>query len=176
MRFYRITAGRCRCDTLEVGVMIYDLVIFLLSVDVWHFIALPRNNSIHWYSRPSCSAGGHTGSIQSLGGGGDATTGGSGSGGRIAVYHDTVIEVVPYQGSYDTEGGPVGNTAEAGASGTTYIKHTRSGHTTLRADNRGRRIKARREWKIIYIETLVWQNYQWTWLCIVFIDDNIHVN
>ena len=85
--------------------------------------------------------GGHTGAVQSLGGGGDQTNGGGGSGGRIAIYHDTVITVMPYQGSYDTHGGPVGSTAEAGASGTVYIKHHSSGYCTVRVDNRNRQIK-----------------------------------
>ena len=86
---------------------------------------------------PFSPPGGHTGAIQAMGGSG-ATSGGSGSGGRIAIYHDTVKMVQPYKGSFDTQGGPVSANAETGASGTVYIKHERTGHTTVRVDNKKR--------------------------------------
>ena len=91
--------------------------------------------------RRSLFQGGHTGAIQSLGGGGDISNGGSGSGGRIAIYHNTAMTVMPYQGNFDTQGGRIGRTAEPGASGTAYIKHRSSGHSTVRVDNRNRMIK-----------------------------------
>ena len=73
-----------------------------------------------------------------MGGSGDAR-GGSGSGGRIAIYHTSNITHNFYQGSYQVHGGPVGNQAEAGASGTVFLKHIHKDHTTLMVDNDNRR-------------------------------------
>ena len=55
------------------------------------------------------------------------------------MYHNTAHTISPYRGAYDTQGGPVGAGAEAGASGTTYILHASSNHSTLRVDNRNRK-------------------------------------
>lgn len=81
-------------------------------------------------------SGGHTGIIQSRGGSGSAGAGG-GSGGRIAVYYSNNDTHHPYRGKFDTSGGSVTSGAEAGASGTVYLKHTGSGFSTLRVDNNG---------------------------------------
>ncbi len=67
--------------------------------------------------------------------------GGSGAGGRVAIYHSTNPRIPPYRGSYDIHGGPVSVKAEAGASGTVYVKHVDTGHSTLRVDNRGQHPK-----------------------------------
>ena len=83
-------------------------------------------------------SGGHTGIIQSRGGSGTAGSGG-GSGGRIAVYYSNNDTHHPYRGKFDTSGGSVTSGAEAGASGTVYLKHTGSGFSTLRVDNNGQR-------------------------------------
>lgn len=83
-------------------------------------------------------SGGHTGIIQSRGGSGTAGSGG-GSGGRIAVYYSNNDTHHPYRGRFDTSGGSVTSGAEAGASGTAYLKHTGSGFSTLRVDNNGQR-------------------------------------
>lgn len=81
--------------------------------------------------------GSHTGKIEAKGGQGDVTTGGSGAGGRIAVYHDSHINSIPYRGEYNTEGGSCHANAESGASGTAFIKHISDDYTTLRVDNKG---------------------------------------
>ena len=83
-------------------------------------------------------SGGHTGIIQSRGGSGSSGSGG-GSGGRIAVYYSNNDTHHPYRGKFDTSGGSATSGAEAGASGTTYLKHTGSGFSTLRVDNNGQR-------------------------------------
>ena len=81
-------------------------------------------------------SGGHTGIIQSRGGNGIAGAGG-GSGGRIAVYYSNNDTHHPYRGKFDTSGGSASTGAEAGASGTVYLKHTGTGFSTLRMDNNG---------------------------------------
>nr|XP_054759184.1 uncharacterized protein LOC129265193 [Lytechinus pictus] len=84
--------------------------------------------------------GGHTGSIQALGGAAKYTNGGSGAGGRIAIYHQTNVTHGEYRGSLRTEGGPVGmGGAGAGAAGTVYIKHLDTGFSVLKVDNGGRK-------------------------------------
>ena len=83
-------------------------------------------------------SGGHTGSIQAKGGSGDIR-GGSGSGGRIAIYHTSNVTHNFYQGNFKVHGGPVGSSAEAGASGTVFLKHIHMDHTTLMVDNNNRR-------------------------------------
>ena len=82
--------------------------------------------------------GGHTGAIQAMGGSGD-TTGGSGSGGRVAVYHTSNVTHDFFQGAYNVQGGPIYDQAEAGASGTFYLKNLHTGLSVLRVDNAGRR-------------------------------------
>ena len=86
--------------------------------------------------------GGHTGAIEVMGGAGQRDTGrdvsGSGAGGRIALYHSTVEQHPPYRGQFNTQGGPVGTNAEAGASGTLFIHHETTNRKILRVDNRGR--------------------------------------
>ena len=81
--------------------------------------------------------GGHTGAIQSMGGSGDAS-GGSGSGGRITVYHTSNVTHDFFQGAYNVHGGPVYSSAEAGASGTFYLKNLGTELSVLRVDNDGR--------------------------------------
>ena len=91
-----------------------------------------------------CLAGSHTGAIRALGGTGQIENvdgkgaSGSGSGGRIAIYHSTSRLISPYRGTYDTEGGAVGSVAEAGAAGTVFLHHVGLDHTTLRIDNKDR--------------------------------------
>ncbi|XP_038052472.1 uncharacterized protein LOC119725183 [Patiria miniata] len=82
--------------------------------------------------------GGHTGGIQANGGSGDSTAG-SGSGGRVAVYHTSNVTHDFFQGAYNVQGGPVHSPAEAGASGTFYLKNLHTGFSVLRVDNTGRR-------------------------------------
>ncbi|KAK2190041.1 hypothetical protein NP493_91g04042, partial [Ridgeia piscesae] len=88
--------------------------------------------------------GSHTGAIRALGGTGQIENvdgkgaSGSGSGGRIAIYHSTSRLISPYRGTYDTEGGTVGSVAEAGAAGTVFLHHVGLDHTTLRIDNKDR--------------------------------------
>lgn len=58
--------------------------------------------------------GGHTGRIEASGGSGD-TTGGSGSGGRVAIHYANNVTHGEYLGSYHLQGGLVGSSgAEAG--------------------------------------------------------------
>lgn len=85
------------------------------------------------------SLGSHTGHIQSLGGVADASTGGGGSGGRIALYHNSHHTIPPYRGFFDTYGGRGNDNtgAEAGASGTAYIKNTETDYSKLLVDNHG---------------------------------------
>ena len=72
-----------------------------------------------------------------MGGSGD-TTGGSGSGGRVAIYHTSNVTHDFFQGAYDVQGGPVGTSAESGASGTFYLKNQFTEFGILRVDNAGR--------------------------------------
>ena len=67
-----------------------------------------------------------------------------GSGGRIALYHSTVHTVPSYRGHYNTYGGSASSPSEAGASGTTYIKHIPTDHTTLLVDNNNRIMKVKK--------------------------------
>ena len=84
--------------------------------------------------------GGHTGSIQANGGAGRYTNDGSGSGGRIAIYHGTKVTDGEYNGALTTRGGAVeSGGAEAGAAGTVYLKHVFTGGAVLMVDNDGRR-------------------------------------
>jgi len=89
------------------------------------------------------SLGSHTGHIQSLGGLGDPNYGGSGAGGRIALYHASHYTIPPFRGAYDTYGGRgnSGTGAEAGASGTAYILNTTSEFSTVQIDNNGEFIR-----------------------------------
>jgi len=57
-----------------------------------------------------------------LGGSGDLTKSGGGSGGRIALYHSRHETIPPFRGYFDVYGGAPGTSAEAGASGTAYIQ------------------------------------------------------
>ena len=67
-------------------------------------------------------SGGETGKIEVKGGSGDATYGGGGAGGRIAVYHVHDIDAqAGYRGEYNTEGGA--SAAEPGASGKWVRRH-----------------------------------------------------
>lgn len=79
-------------------------------------------------------SGSHTGAIQALGGTGNAGSGG-GSGGRVAAYYSNKYTHHPYRGSYDVYGGKGISGAEAGASGTVYLKHIESGHSILKVNN-----------------------------------------
>ncbi|PIK61100.1 hypothetical protein BSL78_01925 [Apostichopus japonicus] len=88
--------------------------------------------------RAGAYVGGHTGSIEAHGGSGD-NTGGSGSGGRVAIYYANNVTHGQYLGSYFLQGGPVGTSgAEAGAAGTAYTIHTETAHSTLYVNNYGR--------------------------------------
>ena len=73
-----------------------------------------------------CSiTGSHTGHIQVLGGSGDTKSikgGGGGAGGRISLTHSRHDSVPHYRGAFDSWGGAPGSNAEAGASGTVYVK------------------------------------------------------
>ncbi|XP_070535283.1 uncharacterized protein [Ptychodera flava] len=82
--------------------------------------------------------GGHTGRIQTLGGTGDISIGGSGSGGRIAAYYANNVTQGFYNGNFDTYGGRVCCIAESGAAGTVFLKHTEDDYTKLLVDNNGR--------------------------------------
>lgn len=89
------------------------------------------------------SLGSHNGHIQSLGGLGDPNYGGSGAGGRIALYHASGYTIPPFRGAYDTYGGR-GNSAtgaEAGASGTAYILNRTSEFSKVQIDNNGEFIR-----------------------------------
>ena len=66
--------------------------------------------------------GSHTGHIQVIGGSGDVTKGGGGSGGRIALFHSRHVTIPHYRGYFDSFGGKPGTYAEAGASGTVYVE------------------------------------------------------
>lgn len=72
-----------------------------------------------------------------MGGSGDSS-GGSGSGGRIAIYHTSNVTHDFFQGAYNVQGGPVGSSAEAGSSGTFYLKNLNTELSVLRVDNNGR--------------------------------------
>ena len=75
-----------------------------------------------------------------MGGAARYTNGGSGAGGRIAIYHGTNVTHGEYHGSLLTNGGPVATGgAEAGAAGTVYLLHRDTGHSVLRLDNAGRK-------------------------------------
>ena len=70
-------------------------------------------------------SGSHTGHIQALGGSGDrksARGGGGGGGGRISLTHSRHDSVPHYRGTFDVWGGAPGTNAEAGASGTVYVR------------------------------------------------------
>ena len=88
-------------------------------------------------------SGGHTGVIQALGGSGGSSTGG-GAGGRIAAYYVNNHTHEPYRGSYDVYGGDANQDAEAGASGTVFLKHTGNDYSILRVDNKGQEAKDNR--------------------------------
>jgi hypothetical protein len=81
--------------------------------------------------------GSHTGHIQSLGGVADTSIGGGGAGGRIALYQNSHHTIPPYRGFFDTYGGRgnSGTGAEAGASGTAYIRNTQTAYSQLLVDN-----------------------------------------
>ncbi|KAL4226615.1 hypothetical protein ACF0H5_014598 [Mactra antiquata] len=81
--------------------------------------------------------GSHTGHIQALGGSGDLSNGGSGSGGRIALYHSRHHTIPFYRGYYDVYGGTPGTRAEAGASGTVYVQDNERSYNMLQVDNNG---------------------------------------
>ena len=66
--------------------------------------------------------GSHTGHIQALGGAGDKNSGGGGGGGRILLLHARHDSIPHFRGSFDVWGGAPGTNAEAGASGTAYLK------------------------------------------------------
>ena len=84
--------------------------------------------------------GSHTGSIQAVGGIGDILRGGGGgSGGRIAIYHNTHKAQSPYRGSLDIWGGDANQGTEPGASGTVYLQNIRSQKSILRVDNKERK-------------------------------------
>jgi hypothetical protein len=79
-------------------------------------------------------SGSHTGAIQAIGGTGNAGSGG-GSGGRIAAYYSNKYTHHPYRGTFDVYGGKGVSGAEAGASGTVYLKHLETGHSILKVNN-----------------------------------------
>ena len=79
-------------------------------------------------------SGSHTGAIQCLGGTGKPGSGG-GSGGRLTVYYSNKHTDHPYRGGFDVYGGKGLSGAEAGASGTAYLKHLGTGHSILKVNN-----------------------------------------
>jgi len=80
------------------------------------------------------------GRIEALGGAGDMSGhGGGGSGGRVAVYHQSNDSDLPYLGRFLAFGGAVGQYAEAGGAGTAYVKNEREPKATLIVDNNGQR-------------------------------------